>query len=62
MRFYFFYPTNHPETTSRAEAETMVVAVMPEGVAKAAQNLHSAIVVTEVATVVIVQDGEETKI
>lgn len=31
------------------------------GVAKAAENLHSAIEVTEVVTEVIVQDGEETK-
>ena len=31
-----------------------------EDVAKAAENLHSATVVTEVVTVAIVQDGEET--
>ena len=31
-------------------------------VANAEENLHSAIVVTEVVTVVIVQDVEETKI
>jgi len=40
----------------------MAVAVMPEDVVKAAENLHSAIVVTEVVTEVIVQDAEETKL
>ncbi|MDP2887949.1 MAG: hypothetical protein Q8P34_03160 [Bacteroidota bacterium] len=35
---------------------------LPMDAVKAAENLHSAIVVTEVATVVIAQDAEETKL